>query len=322
MLFLDLIIGYQGMTTNSPRYRTLSSWLKEIFGEPVRKIALDAGLGCPNRDGTPGSTGCIYCNPSGSGTGAQGRGVPLREQVDEGIAFISRRYRCRKFIAYFQSFSNTYGDPEDLARLYSEALQRPEVVGLALGTRPDCVPEPVLDVLSEFARGRLVWIEYGLQSAHAHTLELINRGHGPEAFFDAVSRTKARGILTVAHLILGLPGESVHEMVETAHAVTDARVAGVKLHPLYVVRGTALEQMYLDGRYSPMTEEQAVEATLSVLQALPRQMVIHRLTSDPHPEELVTPLWMLDRQGVRKRLSEAMERTNFKQGDSPRKAGT
>jgi uncharacterized protein len=304
------------MTTSGPRYRTLSSWLKELFGEPVRKITLDVGLGCPNRDGTLGSNGCIYCNPRGSGTGANGLGIPLREQVDEGIAFLSRRYGCRKFIAYFQSFTNTYGNAGKLSRLYAEALQRPEVVGLAVGTRPDCVPEPVLDVLSQAARNRLVWIEYGLQSAHARTLDLINRGHSPEAFFDAVKRTRARGILSVAHLILGLPGESIDDMVETAKAVADAGVAGVKLHPLYVIRGTALEQMYLGGRYNPMTEEQALEATLSVLQALPSDVVIHRMTSDPHPEELVAPLWMLDRQGVRRRMSEEMERTDFRQGAS------
>jgi uncharacterized protein len=307
------------MTANGPRYRTLSSWLKEMFGEPVRKIALDAGLGCPNRDGTVGARGCIYCNPRGSGTGAKGRGIQLSAQVDEGIAFLSRRYKCRKFIAYFQSFTNTYGDPGKLSRLYAEALQRPEVVGLAVGTRPDCAPEPVLDVLSQVARNRLVWIEYGLQSARACTLELINRGHGPDAFFDAVKRTRARGIAAVAHLILGLPGESIDDMVETAKTVGDAGVAGVKLHPLYVIRGTALEQMYLDGRYSPMTEEQALEATLSVLQALPPQVVIHRITSDPHPEELVAPLWMLDRQGVRRRLSDEMEKTGFRQASDSRR---
>jgi radical SAM protein (TIGR01212 family) len=302
------------MTANGPRYRTLSSWLKEMFGEPVRKITLDAGLACPNRDGTLGTAGCIYCNPSGSGTGAKGRGIPLSKQVDQGIAFLSGRYKCRKFIAYFQSFTNTYGDPGKLSRLYAEALQRPEMVGLAVGTRPDCVSEQVMDVLSDVARNRLVWIEYGLQSAHARTLELINRGHGPDAFFDAVKRTRARGIAAVAHLILGLPGESMDDMVETAKAVGDAGVAGVKLHPLYVIRGTALEQMYLEGRYSPMREEQALEATLSALQASPPQVVIHRMTSDPHPEELVAPLWMLDRQGVRRRLSDEMDRTDFRQG--------
>ncbi|MGB6063961.1 MAG: TIGR01212 family radical SAM protein [Desulfomonilaceae bacterium] len=302
------------MTASNLRYRSFSSWLKEMFGEPVRKITLDAGLGCPNRDGTVGSGGCIYCNPRGSGTGAQRRGVSLREQVDNGVAFLGKRYKCRKFIAYFQSFTNTYGDPERLGCLYREALQTPEVVGLAVGTRPDCVSDQVLDLLSDLGRGRLVWIEYGLQSVHRRTLDLINRGHGPGAFFDAVKRTASREIPVVVHLILGLPGESVTDMVESAVAVADAGVAGVKLHPLYVVRGTALEQLYLDGRYSPPTEKEALEATLSVLEALPPEIVIHRMTSDPHAEELVAPLWMLDRHSVRRRLHEAMESRNFRQG--------
>ncbi len=302
------------MTASNLRYRSLSSWLKDIFGEPVRKITLDAGLGCPNRDGTLGTGGCIYCNPRGSGTGAQRRGIDVREQVDNGIAFLGKRYKCRKFIAYFQSYTNTYGDPERLGRLYREALQRPEVVGLAVGTRPDCISDWVLDLLSDLGRGRLVWVEYGLQSAHQITLDLINRGHGPEAFFDAVRRTRERGIPVVAHLILGLPGESVTDMVESAVAVADGGVAGVKLHPLYIIRETALEQMYLEGRHTPLTEKEALEATLSVMEVLPPDIVIHRMTSDPHPEELVAPLWMLDRQGVRRHLHEEMNSRDFRQG--------
>jgi radical SAM protein (TIGR01212 family) len=298
------------------RYTSLSSWLKERFGEPVRKITLDAGLGCPNRDGTLSRGGCIYCNPRGSGTGAHERGISIREQVDRAVESLSSRYQSRKFIAYFQSFTNTYAKPSRLAALYAEALERPEMVGLAVGTRPDCVPDDVLDVLEDVAKEHLVWMEYGLQSVHQRTLKLVNRGHGPEAFFDAVERTLQRKIAVVAHLILGLPGESVADMVETAHAVAQAGVEGVKLHPLYVVRGTTLERMYQEGSYQPLTEPEALEATLAVLGALPPEMVIHRLTSDPHAEELMAPLWMLDRRGVRSRLIKEMERMNFRQGSS------
>lgn len=302
------------MAQTVPRYRSVSSWLKELFGEPVRKITVDAGLGCPNRDGTLSRGGCIYCNPRGSGTGAAGQGVPPAEQVDRGIEFLSKRYGMRKFIAYFQSFTNTYGDSEQLSDLYREASKRPEMVGLAIGTRPDCVPDAVLEILADMKRERLVWVEYGLQSVHKKTLDLINRGHGPEAFFDAVRRTGRRGIPIVAHLILGLPGESVADMIESARAVADAGVQGVKLHPLYVIRGTALEAMYQAGEYLPMTEEAAAEATLSVMEALPKETVIHRMTSDPHSEELVAPLWMLDRTGVRTRLNELMQKRDFRQG--------
>jgi uncharacterized protein len=296
------------------RYRTLSSWLKETFGESVRKVALDAGLGCPNRDGTVGAAGCLYCNPRGSGTGALAGGLSISEQVDRGVAYLSRRYGCRKFIAYFQSFTNTYAAPNHLRGLYSEALRRDEMVGLAVGTRPDCVPDEILDLLAEVSRSRLVWVEYGLQSIHPRTLLCIRRGHSVEAFWDAVGRTRSRGLKVVAHLILGLPGESISDMVETARAVADADVDGVKLHALYVARGTGMEDLLLAGRYDPLTEEQAVDATLAVLETLPARMVIHRLTSDPHPEELVAPIWMLDAKGVRNRLQQAMERRNVVQG--------
>jgi uncharacterized protein len=302
------------MSGSQLRYRSVSSWLKETFGEPVRKINLDAGLGCPNRDGTLGHNGCIYCNPLGSGTGAKAQGLSIAEQVERGMSFLSRRYKCKKFIAYFQSFTNTYGPLDHLAGIYRDAVQRPDVVALAIGTRPDCVPDAVLDLIAEHAQSRVVWIEYGLQSIHSRTLDLVNRGHTEEAFFDAVRRTRAKGILTVAHLILGLPGESVSDMIRTAEAVAAAGVHGVKLHPLYVIKGTVLESMFRRGEYDAMTEQEAIEATLAVLQALPREMVIHRLTSDPHAEELVAPQWMLDRTGVRNRLNKEMEERDFRQG--------
>lgn len=308
------------MADSAPRYRSLSSWLKERFGEPVRKITLDAGLGCPNRDGTLSSMGCIYCNPRGSGTGAWKQGVSLPEQVDRGVARLSDRYGCRKFIAYFQSFTNTYGEASLLADLYGQVLERPGIVGMAVGTRPDCVPDPVLDVLAELAHDRLIWLEYGVQSLHARTLDLINRGHGPEVFFDAMERTRQRRIAVVAHLILGLPGESLRDMKHTARKVTEAGVQGVKLHPLYVIRGTVLEEMYREGRYRALTEKEAERATLAVIEELAEDTVIHRMTSDPHPEELVAPTWMLDRNGVRQRLMRAMELADFRQGSKWNKA--
>ena len=311
---IPTLVATVPMRTTVQRYRSLSSWLKETFGEPVRKIALDAGFNCPNRDGTIGSQGCLYCNPRGSGTGAYASGVRIREQVDRAIAYLSRRYGCRKFIAYFQSFTNTYSDPARLQEVYTEALQRPEVVGLAIGTRPDCVPDEVLDLIAQLAGERRAWIEYGLQSIHPRSLALIRRGHGPEAFFDAVARTRLRGIGAIAHLILGLPGESLEDMRETALAVGRAEVDGVKLQPLYVVAGTDLEKLMREGGYEPLAETQAQEAIMAVLAALPPQTVIHRLTSDPHSEELVAPRWMLDRNGVRRRLEQALEHADIVQG--------
>ncbi|MFA6222975.1 MAG: TIGR01212 family radical SAM protein [Desulfomonilaceae bacterium] len=306
------------MTTS--RYRSLSSWLKELFSEPVRKISLDAGLGCPNRDGTIGNGGCIYCNSRGSGTDALDRGLSVQEQVDQGIEFLSRRYKVNKFIAYFQSFTNTYGDPELLQRIYSSALLRKEVVGLAIGTRPDCVQESVLELLANLSRERLVWLELGLQSSHEKTLKLIRRGHGPEVFFETANRALKAGLIVVAHTILGLPGESTEDMTLTARMIAASGIQGIKIHPLYVVAGTPLEDMFRAGKFLPMTMEQAVDATLAVLEVLPKQMVIHRLTSDPHADELVAPAWMLDRIRVRTYLNSEMESRNVFQGSKAQSA--
>ena len=303
-----------GIRMNAPpQYRTLSSWLKGVFGEPVRKISIDAGLGCPNR-GAPGTNGCIYCNSRGSGTGAFSQGLSIGDQIDRGIAFLSQRYGTRKFIGYFQSFTNTYGPANRLRALYAEALARPEVVGLAIGTRPDCVPDDTLDMIAELAQNRLIWMEYGLQSVHDRTLKLIKRGHQSAEFFDALKRTQNRNLPVVVHLILGLPGETLEDMIATARAVAKAGVQGVKLHPLYVVRGTELARLYEKGEYEPLSEEDARKAIMAVLSELPPDVVVHRLTSDPHPEELVAPSWMLNRRKVRNDLLNDMNALGFRQG--------
>lgn len=306
--------GLMKKTHEHARYRTLSSWLKAEFGEPVRKIIIDAGMTCPNRDGTLGTGGCIYCNLRGSGTGAAKSGLSIEDQIDSALRVMNRKGHAHKFIAYFQAFSNTYGDLDRLEDMYRRAVSRPEIVGLAVGTRPDCVSEPILDLLADLARSHLVWIEYGLQSAHEKTLRVINRGHGPAEFFDAVTRTADRGLRVAAHVILGLPGESVSDMALTARALSASRVWGVKIHPLYVVEATGLAELFLTGRYTPLTESEATEAILSFLEHLHPETVIHRLTSDPHPDELIAPQWMLDRRGVRTRLTAAMESRDVRQG--------
>ena len=296
------------------RYYSLSSWLKGLFAGPVRKVSIDAGLGCPNRPGGTGAGGCIYCNARGSGTGAHLLKTSVVEQLSQGISVLSQRYRVNMFIAYFQSYSNTYGSPLLLERLYREALSIPGVVGIAVGTRPDCVEDRTIDVLSELKRDRLVWVELGLQSMHKKTLRLINRGHDYMAFARTAERLMKKGIHVVAHLILGLPGESRSDMLLTARTVSELGVDGIKLHPLYVVRGTPLEDLYRRGLYAPMTMEQSVNLTLDAVSFISSRVVIHRLTSDPHREELVAPKWMLEKRAVRQLLEQTMELTDFRQG--------
>ena len=190
------------------RYYDFNTFLRQQFGCRVHKISLDAGLTCPNRDGTKGTGGCIYCNPYGSGTGAWARGLSISEQIRQAKEFLSRRYKAKKFIAYFQSFCNTYGPYERLKALYEEALSHEDIVGLAVGTRPDCVDERIISLLASYTDRYQVWLEYGLQSMHNRTLKLINRGHTYADFLMAVEMTAGRGILICVHIILGLPGRA------------------------------------------------------------------------------------------------------------------
>ena len=295
------------------RYLDLNTVLRERFGCRVQKVSLDAGLTCPNRNGTLGTGGCIYCNALGSGTGLSRR-HSITAQLQRGKEHLRRRYGARKFIAYFQSFSNTYAPLDTLNRLYREALVVEDIVGLAIGTRPDCVPDDVLDLLGELTRETYLWVEYGLQSIHERTLDAINRGHGVAAFLDAVRRTRARGLEVCVHVILGLPGEGRSEMLETARALAGLDIQAVKLHLLYVVRGTPLANLYSSGAYRCLSREEYVDLVCEFLTLLPPTAVIHRLTGDPHPHELVAPAWALEKQRNLQAVREALERRDLWQG--------
>lgn len=295
-------------------YRDLNSYLKERFGQRVQKITLDAGLTCPNRDGRVSTGGCLYCNARGSGTAAWGRGQDIPAQLKAGMARLSRRYGAARFIAYFQSFSNTYAPLATLRELYEAALTPPQVVGLAIGTRPDCLDDEVLDLLAGYARDRLVWLELGLQSAHDATLARLNRGHDAACFREAAARAAFRGLAVVAHVILGLPGEGPREMAATAEFLARLPVAGVKIHLLYVVKGSGLARLHEQGEYVCLTEDQYISAVADFVERLPPRLVIHRLTGDPHAEELVAPAWCLDKPRVMKLIREEFARRGSWQG--------
>ena len=295
-------------------YRDLKSYLKARFGERVQKITLDAGLTCPNRDGRVGTGGCLYCNARGSGTGAWNQGQSITAQMELGLARLARRYGAEKFIAYFQSFSNTYAPVERLRELYDAALAFPQVVGLSIGTRPDCLADDVIDLLAGYARDRLVWLELGLQSAHDTTLQRINRGHDVACFTAAASRAAARGLQVVAHVILGLPGEGRRELAATAAYLGGIPLHGVKIHLLYVVKNSGLARLYEAGEYVCLTEDRYVQQVVDFIERLPAHLVIHRLTGDPHPEELAAPAWCLDKSRVLRRLHEEFARRGTRQG--------
>jgi radical SAM protein (TIGR01212 family) len=295
-------------------YRDLNSYLKERFGQRVQKITLDAGLTCPNRDGRIGTGGCLYCNARGSGTGAWARGQEIRAQMEEGMGRLARRYGASRFIAYFQSFSNTYAPRETLRELYEAALAFPQVVGLSIGTRPDCLEEDVLELLAGYARQRLVWLELGLQSVHDQTLARLNRGHDVACFAEAVARAAGRGLPVIAHVILGLPGEGPREMAATAAFLARLPLHGVKIHLLYVIKGSGLARLHAAGEYVCLSEAQYVNLVVDFIERLPPHLVIHRLTSDPHPEELVAPAWCLDKSRVLKGIREEFARRGSRQG--------
>jgi radical SAM protein (TIGR01212 family) len=296
------------------RYNDLNSHLRSLFGCRVQKITIDAGLSCPNRDGTISTDGCIYCNVKGSGSGAHARGLSITEQLLQGQAVLSRRYKAKKFIAYFQSFSNTYAPLPKLKRLYEEALAVEDVIGLSIGTRPDCINPSLLELLEGYAQSHLIWVEYGLQSAHDRTLALINRGHDFMGFQKAVEATQSRGLKICVHVILGLPSETRDHMLKTAEILSDMDIDGIKLHLLYVVKGTKLAQQYRQGRYCCLQQSEYVDLVCDFLERIPQRVVIQRLTGDPHPQELVAPLWSTRKNETLAMIRDTLERRDTWQG--------
>jgi len=310
------------------RYRRLSEALRERFGQSVHKVSLRAGFTCPNRDGLLGTGGCIYCNDSSLIPTTYDPRDAIREQLSKGMEYIRKRYEAEGFIAYFQSNTNTYLPEvwdthgtegagravEGLEALFRSALAFPEVKGLAIGTRPDCVQEPILDVLERISRSTYLWMEYGLQSIHEKTLQLINRCHTFETFAGAVHRTKKRGIPVVAHIILGLPEETRDDMLETARALSRLPVDGIKIHSLHAVRGTGLEKWYREGRWTPMTPEGYSSLVVDFLEFLPPTMVVHRLTAESPRSLIVAPEWCGKKSAVLRMIRDTMETRDTYQG--------
>ena len=303
------------------RYRDFNTYLKEIFGERVQKISLDAGLGCPNRDGTISRRGCIFCDRRGSGTGALiNHGLSIAQQIAEAKGFIQKRYKARKFIAYFQSFTNTYAPLSQLKTLYDKALIHKDMVGLSVATRPDCVDREILTLLSSYQAGHLVWLEYGLQSSHDKTLKLINRGHDVACFEQSVLMADEYSINICAHIILGLPGEDREMMLQTARFLSNLPIRGVKIHLLYVVKETQLSELYHKEGFRCLERKEYANLVVDFLELLPPDMVIQRLTGDPIQSELVAPLWAKEKQVNLKLIQITLERRKTWQGKHYRKS--
>lgn len=297
------------------RYRDYHTYLKEIFGERVQKISLDAGLSCPNRDGTLSSEGCIFCDRKGSGTGAMlDRGTAIEDQIHSGMLHARRRYGARKFIAYFQSFTNTYAPLDRLRDLYDKALSFPGMVGLAVATRPDCAGPEVIRLLRSYTDEFLVWVEFGLQSAHDVTLRRIRRGHDLAAFENSALAASASGLNVCAHVILGLPGENQTMMHQTARYLGGVPVHGVKIHLLYVVKGTPLASLFERGEFRCLEREEYVNLVVDFLELLPPEVVVQRLTGDPYGVDLIAPQWAREKSENLRMIKSRMEERGTWQG--------
>lgn len=274
----------------------LSDYYRDKFGCKVYKLSLDGGFTCPNRDGTLGHGGCIFCGGDG-GSAFAARGNDITRQLQEAKARVAFK-GGEKFIAYFQSFTNTYAPVERLRQLYEAAIAPQEIVGLAIGTRPDCLPEDVIGLLAEINRRKPVSVELGLQTVHPKSLEYIRRGYYNNVYFDALRRLKAAGIEVVTHIILGLPGETAEQMVETTRAAVEAGTDGVKFHLLHVLKDTDLEKDYLAGKFRCLELEEYAEVLDRCLIELKPDTVIHRITGDGAKKDLIAPLWSADKKRV------------------------
>lgn len=278
--------------------RTANEYYREKFGCKVYKLSLDGGFTCPNRDGTLGTGGCVFCAGDGSGAFAEKNTQGLSEQLERAKARVERKCRSEKYIAYFQSFTGTYAPVERLKALFEGAMEPEEIVGLSIGTRPDCLPEETVALLAALNRRKPVSIELGLQTANDRTAQAMNRCYKTSQYVDAVKRLKKAGLDVVTHIILGLPGETEADMLATTQTAVDAGTDGVKFHTLHVLRGTALEKMYDRGDFSCLTLEQYGAILQKCVALLPEEIVVHRITGDGARKDLVAPLWTLDKKRV------------------------
>ena len=288
-------------------YYSLNEYLRKTFGSKVYKLALNGGFTCPNRDGTLDTRGCIFCSAGGSGEFAGDAKKSITEQIEEGKRLVAEKIHDGKYIAYFQAYTNTYAPVDRLRALFSEAIDHPDIVALSVATRPDCLPEDVLDLLSELNRIKPVWVELGLQTIHEKTAEYIRRGYPLSVYDKAVSDLRRRDLEVITHVILGLPGESIDDMKKTVDYVCRSGATGIKLQLLHILKNTDLEKEYLAGKVAVMSEEEYISLIADLLQQIPRDIVVHRLTGDGDKKLLVAPLWSANKKHVLNALRAALK---------------
>lgn len=303
------------MEENRQRYYRFSTYLKERFGRRVYKVSIDAGFSCPNKDGRLSNKGCIFCdNHAFSYNSRTDKPKPIMTQIEEGIENAKRRFKAEKFIVYFQAYTNTYAPLHILRERYNVVKNFKDVVSIAIGTRPDFVNDEILELIESYSKDYEVWLEYGLQSIHNKTLKLINRNHTYQDFLKAYNLTKKRNIKVCAHVIIGLPEEGRNEIIETAKEMARLKLDGIKIHPLHIVKGTKLEELYNKGRYKPLELEEYINLLVEFLKYLWPDTVIQRVSADCPKELLIAPEWILDKNRFLGLLDNKLKEEDIYQG--------
>ena len=298
----------------SKYYFSYRDYLKQVFPFRVHKIGLDAGFTCPNRDGSVAYGGCVYCENRSFSPNSKGSKRSVSEQIQAGMEFYRRHFKAEKFIAYFQAYTNTYGPVNLLDDLYREALSFDDVVGLSIGTRPDCLPDEVIDLLASYSKKTHLWVEIGLQSMYEETLTWMNRGHSFEQFIDAITRVKLKGLRVCVHVILGLPGETHDMMMQTADTLAGLDIDGLKVHHLYVAENTMLEKMYAKGGINLISLDQYIHLVCDFLERIPPGVAIQRLTGELTGDYLIAPKWGVSKKVILTAIDNEFERRNSFQG--------
>lgn len=299
---------------NGKPYHSLDYMLKQRFGEKVYKVTLNGRMSCPNRDGTIGHGGCIFCSAGGSGDFAADAALSITEQIDSQIALLSAKRPIHKYIAYFQAYTNTYAPVDYLERIFSEALSHPGIVALSIGTRPDCLGQDVIALLSRLNQIKPVWVELGLQTIHEDTARYIRRGYPLSCFEDAFERLQGEGLETIVHTILGLPGESRKDILKTMDYLSRKQIQGIKLQLLHVLQGTDLAADYFAGKFQVLDREEYLDLVADCLEHLDPSIVIHRVTGDGPKDLLIAPLWAARKREVLNLLHHRLKERHSYQG--------
>ncbi|MDO5018433.1 MAG: TIGR01212 family radical SAM protein [Lagierella massiliensis] len=297
------------------RYNSVSSYLKEKFGQKILKVSIDAGFTCPNREN--GRRGCIFCGEDGAGEFAASRSLSITEQIESQIEFLKHKSKTDKYIAYFQSFTNTYGNVVDLRKKYYEALDHPNIVGISIATRPDCIDKKIADLLYEISKIKETWVELGFQTSNEGTAKLINRGYRNTELIKSINLLHNRGIKTIVHLIFGLPYETNIDWLNSIKFINELPIWGIKFHSLYIYRDSLLYDYYLKHKFNILERQEYVDGVCSAIEILREDIVIHRITGDPDKKKLYLPKWPMDKIRVIGNINKELKEKKIIQGKKP-----